>query len=34
MMRWRSGQMESWVISDLNASELTQFVALFRRNPS
>jgi anti-sigma factor RsiW len=32
MMRWRSGQMESWVISDLNASELAQFVALFRRN--
>src|SRR6476469_5446825 len=34
MMRWRSGQMESWVISDLNASELAQFVALFRRNAS
>ena len=34
MMRWRSGQVESWVISDLNASELAQFVALFRRSSS
>ena len=34
MMRWRSGQVESWVISDLNASELAQFVALFRHNAS
>ena len=34
MMRWRSGQVESWVISDLNATELAQFVALFRRNAS
>ncbi|MDB4900283.1 MAG: putative transrane anti-sigma factor [Gemmatimonadetes bacterium] len=31
LVHWRTGQVESWVVSDLNASELSQFVALFRR---
>jgi anti-sigma factor RsiW len=30
-VHWRSGQVESWAVSDLNASELAAFVALFRR---
>lgn len=34
VIRWRNAQVESWVISDLNATELAEFVALFRRNAS
>jgi anti-sigma factor (TIGR02949 family) len=31
LVSWRSGHVESWVVSDLNAAELSAFVALFRR---
>jgi anti-sigma factor (TIGR02949 family) len=31
LVSWRNGQVESWVVSDLNAAELSDFVALFRR---
>jgi anti-sigma factor (TIGR02949 family) len=31
MVRWRTGDVESWAVSDLNPGELGQFVALFRR---
>jgi anti-sigma factor (TIGR02949 family) len=31
LVSWRKGQVESWVVSDLNAAELSDFVALFRR---
>ena len=29
--RWRAGGVETWVVSDLNAAELSEFVTLFRR---
>jgi anti-sigma factor (TIGR02949 family) len=32
LVSWRNGQVESWVVSDLNAKELSDFVALFRRS--
>jgi anti-sigma factor (TIGR02949 family) len=31
LMKWRTGDVESWAVSDLNEAELAQFVALFRR---
>jgi mycothiol system anti-sigma-R factor len=31
MLRWRSGGVEHWVVSDLNAVELRQFAELLRR---
>jgi anti-sigma factor (TIGR02949 family) len=31
LMKWRTGDVESWAVSDLNTTELAQFVALFRR---
>jgi anti-sigma factor RsiW len=32
-LRWREGGLEHWVVSDLNAAELEQFVGLLRRAP-
>ncbi|HET7456106.1 MAG TPA: anti-sigma factor [Gemmatimonadaceae bacterium] len=34
MLRWRSGGVEYWVASDLNAAELRQFASLLRRPDS
>lgn len=34
LLRWGNGRVESWAISDLNAAELVQFVAMFRRAAS
>jgi anti-sigma factor (TIGR02949 family) len=31
LIKWRSGDVESWAVSDLNSAELAQFVTLFRR---
>ncbi|MFL5607784.1 MAG: anti-sigma factor family protein [Gemmatimonadaceae bacterium] len=31
LVKWRTGDVESWAVSDLNSGELAQFVALFRR---
>jgi anti-sigma factor (TIGR02949 family) len=31
LIRWRSGHVESWAVSDLNAAELSTFVALYQR---
>ena len=31
LVKWRTGDVESWAVSDLNSAELGQFVALFRR---
>ena len=30
LVKWRTGDVESWAVSDLNPAELGQFVALFR----
>ena len=31
LLSWRNGRVETWAVSDLNAAELSNFVALFRR---